>query len=151
MGFVGLLLKDKRIAAPLAAELELEAEEIALLMGSTLTTKKVQMIFEEAQKIRADLAIEEIELAWHGTAQRSLARAPEEAKTQARAGAGLAGPPEEGPSQLSASPGQEEPVAAKSEAPKRGRPRKAESEPRVEKKAEAAQEAGKRQKSLFDF
>ena len=149
MGFVGLLLKDKRIAAPLAAELVLEAEEIALLMGSTLTTKKVQMIFEEAQKIRADLAIEEIELAWHGTAQRSLARAPEAADT--RAGAGLAEPSEEGPSSPSVSPSPEEPVAAKSEAPKRGRPRKAESEPKVETKTEAMPEAGKRQKSLFDF
>ncbi|MCX6668267.1 MAG: replication factor C large subunit [Methanothrix sp.] len=151
MGFVGLLLKDKKIAAPLAAELELEAEEIALLMGSTLTTKKVQMIFEEAQKIRADQAIEEIELAWHGTAQRSLARAPEAADTQARAGAGLAEPPEEGPNVPVASPSQEEPVAAKPEARKRGRPRKAESEPKVETKAEAMPEAGKRQKSLFDF
>ena len=42
MGFVGLLLKDKKRAAPLAAELDLEAEEIALLLGSTPTTKKVQ-------------------------------------------------------------------------------------------------------------
>ncbi len=141
MGFVGLLLKDKRIAAPLAAELELDAEEIALLIDSTSTTKKVQMIFEEAQKIREAEAVKDIELAWHGTAQRSLARAPEAAGTQARAG--LA---EEGPSQPSVSSSPEEPVAAKPEA-RRGRPRKAESEPKVE----AVPEAGKRQKSLFDF
>jgi len=64
MGFLGRLLKDKKTAAPLAAELELEAEEIALLMDSTPTAKKVQMIFEEAQKIREAEAVAEIELAW---------------------------------------------------------------------------------------
>jgi replication factor C large subunit len=153
MGFVGLLLKDKKIAAPLAAELELEPEEIALLMGSTSTTKKVQVIFEEAQKIRADEVTEDIELAWHGTAQRPLTHAPEGA--QVRAGAGLAEPPEEGLSQTAASavePAQAEPTAAaKPEARKRGRPRKAESEPKVEMKTEAVPEAGKKQKSLFDF
>ncbi len=148
MGFVGLLLKDKRIAAPLAAELELEAEEIALLMGSTPATKKVQVIFEEAQKIRADEAAEDIELVWPGSAQRSLARAPEVERVRAE-------PLEEGPSPLAApavEPVQAEPTAAaKPEARKRGRPRKVESEPKVETKAEAVPEAGKRQKSLFDF
>ncbi len=144
MGFMGLLLKDKRIAASLAAELELEAEEIALLMGSTPTTKKVQVIFEEAQKIREAEAIKDIELAWHGTAQRALGHAPEAARVHAE-------PPAEGPNALPASPAPEEPAATKPEARKRGRPRKVESEPKVETKAEAVPEAGKRQKSLFDF
>ncbi|HOV52582.1 MAG TPA: replication factor C large subunit, partial [Methanothrix sp.] len=71
MDFVGLLLKDKRIAAPLAAELVLEAEEIALLLGSTPSTKKVQSIFEEAMRIRSAEEIEEIELAWGATARTS--------------------------------------------------------------------------------
>jgi replication factor C large subunit len=144
MGFVGLLLKDKRIAASLAAELELEAEEIALLMGSTPTTKKVQVIFEEAQKIKEAEAVKDIELAWHGSSQRPLARAPEAAQARAE-------PPEDGPSLPSVSSSPEEPATAKPEARRRGRPRKVESEPKVETKAEDVPEAGKRQKSLFDF
>jgi hypothetical protein len=62
--------KDRR---PLAAELV--AEEIALLLGSTSATKKAHVLFEEAQKIQETETIEEIELAWHGTAQRLLAPA----------------------------------------------------------------------------
>ena len=42
-------------------------EEIAMLLGSTAATRKVQTIFEEAQKIGE--AVEEIELTWHGTLQ----------------------------------------------------------------------------------
>ena len=52
MGFFGLLLADKKRAASLAAELELEAEEIALLLGSSSSTKKVETIFEEAQRMQ---------------------------------------------------------------------------------------------------
>jgi replication factor C large subunit len=157
MGFVGLLLKDKKIAAPLAAELDLEVEEIALLLGSTSATKKVQVLFEEAQKIREAETIEEIELAWHGTAQRSLGRAPQavagemrerdvEAEPLKIAEPILPASPEVGPSPA-------EPAEAKSEGKKQGRPHKAESEPKVEVKAapEAKTEAGKKQKSLFDF
>jgi replication factor C large subunit len=152
MVFVGLLLKHKQTAVPLAAELELEEEEIALLLGSTPTTKKVQTIFEEAQKMRAAEAIEDIELAWHGTPQRQL-----EGKPHLVADAGLGSaetggtaktPPEDAPGSTKSLP--DEPVqAAKPEPRKRGRPRKAEEEPKVEKKA--APETGKRQKSLFEF
>ncbi|HPS91201.1 MAG TPA: replication factor C large subunit [Methanothrix sp.] len=67
MGFVGLLLVDKRKAIPLAAELELDADEIALLLGSTTSTKKVQNIFEGAMKLRAEEVFEDIEFSWHGT------------------------------------------------------------------------------------
>ena len=75
MNFLGLLLKSKKLAPAVAAELNLNPDEIALLMETTPTTKKVQTIFEEAQKIlEAELA-EEIELGWHGTAQRSLEKA----------------------------------------------------------------------------
>ena len=90
MGFVGLLLKDKKKAAPLAAELDLEAEEIALLLGSAPTTKKVQTIFEEALKIRNAEEIEDIEMAWHSTAQHSLAGAAGARGTPARTSAGEA-------------------------------------------------------------
>ncbi len=78
MGFVGLLLADKKKAIPLAAELELDADEIALLLGSTTSTKKVQNIFEEATKMRAAEEFEDIELSWHGTgtAQQPLGGTP---------------------------------------------------------------------------
>lgn len=65
MDHLGLLLKSKKIAAPVAAELDLNVDEIALLIESTTSTKKVQSIFEEAQKIRQAELVEEIELGWH--------------------------------------------------------------------------------------
>ncbi|MDD2755330.1 MAG: replication factor C large subunit [Methanothrix sp.] len=95
MDFVGLLLADKKKAIPLAAQLELDADEIALLLGSTTSTKKVQNIFEEAMKMRAAEEFEEIELSWHGTgtAQQPLGgtpltRAVSEQTQSARAEAG---------------------------------------------------------------
>ena len=157
MGFVGLLLKDKKNAAPLAAELELDAEEIALLLGSASATKKVQVLFEEAQRIREAETIDEIELAWHGTPQRSLGRAPQAVAGEIRERDVEAEPPKIAepilPAGPEVGPSPAEPAAAKSEAKKRGRPRKAESEAKAEIKAapEAKTEAGKRQKSLFDF
>jgi len=178
MGFVGLLLADKKRAVPLAAELELDAEEIALLLGSIPTTKKVQSIFEEAMKIRAAEEFEEIELSWHGTgtAQQPLGSTPLARATKVDAGAVQVGADVTGPVQANADmasavvavqpqtetaepavgPQPEEPVAAaeglegsaaKPEGRKRGRPKKAESEGKAEKKMDA----GKRQKSLFDF
>jgi replication factor C large subunit len=135
MGFVGLLLADKKKAVSLAAELELDADEIALLLGSTTTTKKVQNIFEEAMKIRAAEEFEEIELGWHGTgtAQQPLGGTPlaRAASTQADAGAVLVGakvtkvvpasaekssavvaePPKAGPATQPVGPQPEEPVA----------------------------------------
>ena len=164
MGFVGLLLADKKKAANLAAELGLEAEEIALLLGSNPTTKKVQSIFEEASKIRAAELYEEVELGWQGTAQHSLGHVPQQAtvsKAEAKA------QPEEtilpspasvaatepvraaGPKPEDASPAGAEVAAALPK--KRGRPKKAEGEGKAEKKTETKTAAGKRQKSLFDF
>ena len=72
MDFVGMLLKDKKNAPRLAAQLDLTAEEIALLLGSSPGTKKVQNIFEEAMRIRSREEIEEIELAWRKSSQPSL-------------------------------------------------------------------------------
>ncbi len=65
INFIGLLLKDKNKAAPLAAELDLGIEEIALLIDSSPNTKKVQTVFETAQKIRDTETVDEIELAWN--------------------------------------------------------------------------------------
>jgi replication factor C large subunit len=176
MGFVGLLLADKKKAVPLAAELELDADEIALLLGSTTSTKKVQSIFEEATKMRAADLFEEIELGWHGTgtAQQPLGGTPLTRATQADAdavlvGAGVTEAVQDSAEKASAvvaeppkveaappvGPQPMEPVvtaesqlgsAAKPEGRKRGRPKKAESEGKVEAKPTA-----KRQKSLFDF
>lgn len=72
MDFLGALLKSKKLAPSIAAELDLNLDEIALLMESTPTTKKVQAIFEEGQKIREAEVAEDIELGWRKTAQRSL-------------------------------------------------------------------------------
>ena len=152
MGFFGLLLADRRRAAPLAAELGLEAEEIALLLGSSPTAKKVQNIYEEAQKIRAAEVYEEIELAWHGAGQRALSGGEAGLAAQPRdvPAAEAGGPAAEKPEETGAS-GTPAAAALKPEAAarpkKRGRPRKAESEG----KEESASDAEKKQRSLFDF
>jgi replication factor C large subunit len=70
MGFFGLLLKDKASAPKVAALLELEPEEIALLMGSKPTTKKVARIYEEAQRLLEEERIAEIEFGWSGPAKK---------------------------------------------------------------------------------
>jgi len=175
MGFVGLLLKDKKTAAPLAAELDLEAEEIALLLGSAPTTKKVQTLFEEALKIRNAEEIEDIEMAWHSTAQRSLAGATpacagevDEGAASTKTGAVLDNTLSATSESLSVDPnlpasavgpGQAEPAAANQgqegtvanpEGNRPGSPRKEEKVAKVEKK-EAKPAVGRGQKSLFDF
>ncbi len=164
MGFVGLLLSDKKKAAPLAAELELEAEEIALLLGSSPGTKKVQSIYEEAQKIREAEEFQEIELGWQGTAQRSLGHAPQAAPVEGALEAALtaaAKPEVATPAELAKAeapptggPEREEkpaggPEGAAVPARKRGRPKKTEGGEKAETKSGARE--GKRQKSLFDF
>jgi replication factor C large subunit len=156
MGFVGQLLADKRRAASTAAELNLEAEEIALLLGSSIATKKVQSIFEEAAKILAAEEFQEIELGWQSTAQCSLGSA---SQTQAVAQAlDEQAPPAEAKPESSAEPASMEAAPAAGPEPgasggpeaasarKRGRPKKAEGEEKAELK-----QAGRRQKSLFEF
>jgi len=162
MGFVGLLLADKKKAASLAAELELEAEEIALLLGSSPGTKKVQSIYEEAQRIREAEEIQEIELGWQATAQRSLAGGPQAAPSDGALEAALTAaampeasapaepartetPPAGGPEPEEKPAGGPEAAAVSTR--KRVRPKKTEGG----EKAEPKQAAGKRQKSLFDF
>ncbi|MCX8206212.1 MAG: replication factor C large subunit [Methanothrix sp.] len=49
--FIGALLKSKNIGAAVAATLGLNIEEIAMLTGSAPSTKKVQTLFEDAQKM----------------------------------------------------------------------------------------------------
>lgn len=163
MGFFGLMLADKKRASSLAAELELEAEEIALLMGSSASTKKVQSIYEEAQKMRAAEEYQEIEMGWQSTAQHSLGHTTQAqaaaaegalekaltaaAKPESAASAGAEAAPAGGPEPEEKPSGG--PDAAPVPARKRGRPKKTEGGEKAEKKSEAG--AGKRQKSLFDF
>jgi replication factor C large subunit len=76
MDFMGQLLGSKKVAPLVAAELDLNQDEIALLMGSTPTTKKVQSIFEQAQALREKEAEEDIEFGWRGKEEKP-ARLPE--------------------------------------------------------------------------
>jgi replication factor C large subunit len=131
MGFVGLLLRNKKLAPMVAAELDLNADEIALLMESNPTTKKVQTIFEEAQKIRDKERVEDIELAWHGAA-------PAKRKVEQLEEPAASGPETE------------------SSPKKRGRPPKSRTDkadpgPGPEARPPERSDAGKRQRSLFDF
>ncbi len=160
MGFIGLLLKDKQLAPKVAAELDLNPDEIALLTGSTPTTKKVLAVFEEAQRIREAEAIEDIELAWGGPAQRSVdgtiegtsdkmimhrpaGKADVEAEVGVVIDADIDLPESSGPvasSPTASSSAAKKTALPKADAPKRGRgrPRKAkpEDDPKEEKKAE---------------
>jgi replication factor C large subunit len=178
MGFVGLLLADKKRAVPLAAELVLDAEEIALLLGSTSTTKKVQSIFKEATKMRDAEEFEEIELGWQGsgTSQQPLGGTPltraVSAQTLAaqvdagavQVGAGVteavpasaekASAVEEEPLKVEAVPPvgpQPETTAAENQPGSAAKPRKRGRPKKAESEGKAEAKPGKRQKSLFDF
>ncbi|MBC7121201.1 MAG: replication factor C large subunit [Candidatus Methanosuratus sp.] len=142
MDFVGMLLKDKKGAPRLAAQLELTAEEIALLLGSSPGTKKVQSIFEEAQRIQVREQIEEIDLALKGQLDDKPAYR-------------FQPPGKEDIGNSAASPGQRSGAGglAAKEQERRGRPGTTDDLARAEKKnvKQSASSSGKRQKSLFDF
>jgi replication factor C large subunit len=72
LDFIGLLLRDKKLGSRVAAELNLDSEEIALLIESSSSTKKVLAIFEEAQRLLEAERVEEIELAWHKLPQNAV-------------------------------------------------------------------------------
>ena len=61
------LIKSKKLGPRIAAELDLNTDEIAVLMGSNPTTKKVQAIFEEAQALKEKEQTEDIEFGWRGS------------------------------------------------------------------------------------
>src|SRR5690606_5153245 len=161
MDFVGMLLKDKKKAPRLAAQLELTAEEIALLLGSSPGTKKVQNIFEEAMRIQSTEQIEEIELAWHKSSQPTLVQmsggfaqtlsVKGQPDDLTRSSAQL--PAKEDVNTPAASPDQQSgPDGSAAKEPGR-RGGKREGEARVDRKdiRESVSSSGKRQKSLFDF
>ncbi|WP_410510304.1 replication factor C large subunit [Methanosarcina hadiensis] len=51
LGFYALMLKDEASAIEVTANLELELEELMYLSGSTKASKKLQKIYDEAQKL----------------------------------------------------------------------------------------------------
>jgi hypothetical protein len=137
----------------------------------------VQTLFEEALKIRSAEEIEDIEMAWHSTAQRSLAGAgrppagadeADESAASMKTGAlqdstlsatseSLAVDPDlpasvVGPCQAEPATAnqRQEGTVAKPEDSRLGSPRKEVNEAKVEKK-EAKSAVGRGQKSLFDF
>jgi len=150
MDFIGSLLKGKKIAAQVAATLDLNADEIALLIKSTPSTKKVQAIFEEGQRLREVERIADIESSWGGVELQAAGqkkvegRAEEERLSIETSPKGVEGRAEE--ERLSIETSQK--GVEQEEEPRRGgkRARKASA------KADApAEEGGKGQRSLFDF
>jgi replication factor C large subunit len=169
MEFAGMLLASKEIAPAVAASLELDAEEIALLIGSSSSTKKVQSIFEEASRIREAERISDIKTGWStvpahdmqgvaGELGRGLSRKGEvldhpvqavriDAKAEPE-GKGIAEHSAAAPStkQDETVPGASQEMQLPEAKAKRkpGRPRKSESKAK-------ADGAAKRQRSLFEF
>jgi len=78
MGFFGLLLKDQKTGPMVAALLDFSVEEIALLMGTKPTTKKVAKLYDAAQEIIEEERVSEIEGAWGGSSKSQEAEKAEE-------------------------------------------------------------------------
>lgn len=138
MSFVGLLLSRRQTAANVAAGLDLTAEEIALLTGSSASTKNVMTIYSQAQEIREAKRVEEIEFVWGKRTQEQLAR------PEVVVGSGSA--------DIAENAGREDSTI---EQPKRrrGRPKK-ENAPRENKDEPAGDEGsrtGRMQRSLLEF
>ena len=66
MGLFALLLKDPETGPKVAALLDFTVEEIALLLGTKPTTKKVAKLYDAAQEIIEEERVSEIEVAWGG-------------------------------------------------------------------------------------
>jgi len=144
MGLFALLLKDPETGPKVAALLDFTVEEIALLLGTKPTTKKVLKIREAAERILEEERVSEIEGAWGGAkkpekAEKRERRRPDRAKRDA-VGEGEFG------AGSKAADLDEEPV-------EEDVPEKARSSADKGEGTEAA-ESGKddrRQRSLFDF
>ncbi len=63
MGLFGLFLKDPDMGPKVAALLGFSVEEIALLMGTKPTTKKVAKLYDAAQELLEEERVSEIEIA----------------------------------------------------------------------------------------
>ncbi len=89
MGFFGLLLKNPEMGPKVAALLDFSVEEIALLLGTKPTTKKVSKLYDAAQELLEEERVSEIEVAWGGSRKpekaekRERPRRPDKAKKDA--------------------------------------------------------------------
>jgi len=77
MGFFGLLLKDQDTGPKVAALLDFSVEEIALLLGTKPTTKKVAKLYDAAQEIIEEERVSQIEGAWGGSSKSEKAETME--------------------------------------------------------------------------
>ncbi|NYT01286.1 MAG: replication factor C large subunit [Methanosarcinales archaeon] len=73
MDFFGNLMKDRGLAPRVAALLNLSPDEIALLMGSQPSTKKVQSVFEESRRLIEEERIEDIDQGLSGGLAKGMA------------------------------------------------------------------------------
>ena len=89
MGLFGLLLKNPDTGPKVAALLGFSVEEIALLMGTKPTTKKVAKLYDAAQELLEEERVSEIEIAWGGSKKpekdekRERPRKPDKSKGDA--------------------------------------------------------------------
>jgi len=152
MGLFALLLKDPETGPKVTALLDFSVEEIALLLGTKPTTKKVAKLYDAAQELLEEERVSEIEIAWGGQAKP---KEPEKKKAQK-----TDEPSEDDLSENSrACPevARSEDVAADAAADEAGLENESvvEGEPKRDRSAipdEAAEpEKDDRQKSLFDF
>jgi replication factor C large subunit len=144
MGLFGLLLKDPERGPKVAALLEFSPEEIALLMGTKPTTKKVAKLYDAAQELLEEEAISEIEIAWGGTKKpekdekRERSRRADKTKKDAldeeKSGAGSKAIDPDGVLVEEAEPGEDQPSTDQGEGSELTEPEKDD-----------------RQRSLFDF
>lgn len=160
MWFVGDLIKSKKLGPRIAAELDLNTDEIAVLMGSNPTTKKVQAIFEEAQALKEKEQTEDIEFGWRGSrlptqsSSQSLSQtlSPSPTQSSSQSLSQSASPSHSKPSTRERRRSVEERVDNNSENIGDNVDKETDGDKKREKKSPSeTSQGGKRQKSLFDF
>lgn len=78
MGLFALLLKDPEMGPKVAALLGFSVEEIALLLGTKPTTKKVLKLYDAAQELLEEERVSDIEVAWGGSSKLEKAEKKEQ-------------------------------------------------------------------------
>lgn len=150
--FAGLLLKDRDLAPRVAALLDLNAEEIALLVGSTPTTKKVQSIFEESHRLREEERMRDMPDDENTGQRPDLAQDNAASAEAGRAQPGTDDAERAEDAKEVAKPEKQEPKRDEKAAKRgRGRPRKDAAAAAKETKDSIAPSAQKQQKSLLEF
>ena len=142
MGLFGLLLKDPDTGPNVAALLGFSVEEIALLMGTKPTTKKVSKLYDAAQELLEEERVSEIEIAWGGTSKPEKAEKRERPRRSEKSKSGALDEDESeaGSKEIDREEKKAEPV------------KEAELGEPSDQGAEATEpEKDERQRSLFDF